>query len=338
MSFSDLYSDVVQLVFAEVHPCYYIDLAQVCKDWSKTILHQDFIYSMYSKWIYGSQVKELKVNLPGLTYEHLSLDAALMWPVEVSKLQYDCITLCLHAIKRGYSEEECMKYLEFEVYDSVIAIEVAIHAWKRNYKNLLTCMNRDAGAMIIRLTAGVLLTDLGVEIVLNTLTPILYDKLGTIVRILETDIKWECIEDYANVMISFAKAHSDTYVYDLCNGIYTSAYNISDFYVEAGYLIGKHMEKSKLHTFIDKHCLLIDKDELPTERVNTRVLGLDVQLWKKPNFELICDEKHNKRCISLMKEFRPDLYDKVCLIGSGYEVCYQRHNPYYLRKSQLSDN
>ena len=348
MSFSDLCSDILNLIFSEVHPCYYIDLAQVCKDWSKMILKREFIYSMYSKWIcqYNTRVKQLMNTLPNLNYKHLAKDAALMWPIKRSSILYNSLSLCNHAIDAGYSEENCMEYLNLQHYgnsphDSLIIIDIIIRAWKRRYKNILTYIDESTYVKVrgVKIISKILLIDLDVNrthrLQSLTLNEALNRTMNLLINVYMNRIKWACIEDYAEVVIRLAQYHSGTPRYDLCEGICTSNYEddnvVFEGYVNAGYIIGKYMDKVKLHKFIDDHELEIDKNQIPAHRVNSTMLDLDVVFTHELRMDLL-EGPESDSYKSLLLRFRPDLSIQIGLVFSGaLEYYVAMHNPYYIR-------
>lgn len=324
----ELDKPILDVIFAFLVPTEYISCSLVCKLFHERLTNRFFVYVMYGKWVHELSVSKLMHEIPYLTYRDLIKDVMLILPTQLSKSVYNNNILCLNAMRAGYSEEECMTYLDIASVFKLLDIAILANSlgYKKILASLLLSMSSDAEILADRFLSS---DPANNELLVGS------DFSWEDARSLIERIPTECdlsVSEYLEIIMSCMEVADHGVYYDFLNGIFSKSFNPDTYSSmrKAGFMIAQYMPREELDLVMKKQEMLV---ELPDTRIDYEFCNsIAARTWievKTPNGT---DEFLYE---TILLKYRPDLYiTKKTTILHKHNLTsgISRRYPYYLRK------
>lgn len=312
----DLDKPVVDIIISFCNPYDIVSIVQVCNSLHTRTINKAILYKLYNKWVITNlSVEQLRRDIPHLTYQDFMHDISLILPIKQSKKLHHGNVLCLNALKAGYSEGDCLEYLDItSIYQ---LLNVAIIASEKHYTRVLHKL-LDSEFDNVRLLVNKLLHKQLTET---------YDIGSFIVYLPDTcDIS---VHQYANIVMSlFRDAMNTSERNELMESISSDSLGSTTPFAKAGYMIGQYLSYAELLFYEALYNLPIT---IPKHRTYFPFWNsLDARTLTK---EDIIDANYPSSTLAL---FRPDLYilqnDRLKNATANDINLLRIHNPYYARR------
>lgn len=351
---TNLCSDVLKLIFIEIHPIDLFSCLQVSKFLRDLILDKSLIYTSYVKWVlvdpslpsYHGTIKtdlpdlvndtrsyhdvsiDLLKQVPNLAFIDLIKDSLLINPRIDSTKLYSYELICLNAIRVGQPEDECLQYLQLENsyschYDS---LRVSSAAFKAGYRRILERLGQAYNPMYDPQHPYI---DVQMARLDNKSIPATVKDTDVVNEMLEDlEHMHNNMNDYTEDAIYIITQLGREYLEHFIRGLEATIFDEDTehrLYI-IGYTIGQEYTKEELTKILDGRV----QAKLPESRKYHKfVTSLHVIISKDVDIELI--NSHRNLYIRYLMLYRADLYIKLPNSSlSKYKNTIEHMNPYYV--------